>query len=112
MGKPAPSAPPLVQATVPSQQTSPSTLYQNMNNANAPKNTRISALSNKTSGNNNNNNSNNTHLQTAKIGHRSISLLQPCHPNIKIGRIPSHPQSVSLGSTHGFAIRRHIPARA
>ena len=59
MGKPAPSAPPLVQATVPSQQTSPSTLYQNMNNANAPKNTRISALSNKTSGNNNNNNSNN-----------------------------------------------------
>ena len=55
MGKVAPSAPPLVQATVAKQQNSPSTLYQNMNNVSAPKpnNTRISALSNNNAGNNN-----------------------------------------------------------
>lgn len=61
MGKVAPSAPPLVQATVAKQQNSPSTLYQNMNNVSAPKpnNTRISALSNNNAGNNNNSGNNN-----------------------------------------------------
>lgn len=52
MGKPAPSAPPLVQATVPPQQTTSSTPYQNMNNASGTKNTRISALGNNRAGNN------------------------------------------------------------